>query len=114
MNHGVFAAVLMPIGFIIRIAMMIAAPDANAANESAVSATFISLLGSALWLWGFFHLTLHFRLAWGWGFLGILSIVGFFILLWLARDQPARERRRARRLATKPRIERRTDPRDPY
>ncbi|MGJ8635077.1 MAG: hypothetical protein ACSHX7_14270, partial [Luteolibacter sp.] len=54
-----------------------------------------SLICSVLWLWGCFHLVLHFGLHFSWGFAGLLFLVGFFIILWAAKQKPKWDRQRA-------------------
>lgn len=93
-HHGAMAGVLIILGLLLRfgIPLLISTIDTPVDNTGIIIG---SIVGTALWLWGCFHLALHFGLHFAWGFAGLLFLVGLGIILWAAKQKPKWDRQRA-------------------
>jgi hypothetical protein len=106
-HHGAMAGVLIVLGLLFRfgIPLLLLTTDTQPDSSGVMIGT---LLGAAFWIWGCFHLTLHFGLHYAWGFAGLLFLVGIGIIFWAANQKPKWDRQRA--IQTKRPKEYRGDP----
>ena len=77
MNKGPIAAVFLIFGFMLHFAAIFL----SAAEQSdSPAALLIAVLSILLWMSGSFVLTAHLQLHLAWGFAGLLSIVGIYLM----------------------------------
>ena len=93
-HHGAMAGVLIVLGLLLRfgIPLLLSTTDTQPDSSGIIIGT---LVGAAFWIWGCFHLVLHFGLHYAWGFAGFLFLVGIGIILWAANQKPKWDRQRA-------------------
>ena len=111
--HKTLAAALLPIGFVIILMTKVLAMRDG--SEDLNQAVFLLLwfMGLVMWIWGCCHFAIYRNLNVAWGFLGLLWIVGFLILVWVAKKMPDWERKAAISQAREPTPVRRTN-NDPW
>ncbi len=88
MNKGVFAGILLVLGFLVRFSVFVMRTSPVAATLPIEAVDFVSAL---LWLGGSFLLAAHWRLNLTWGFAGLLFIFGLLLMLW-ASSKTSRRR----------------------
>ena len=99
--HGALAATLLLVGLLIRFGVPV---FMEYSYSTLPSVLLLSLLGAVFWVWGCFHLALRFGLSPAWGLFGLLFLLGFFVILWAARQKPKWDIAAARRTSGKPRV----------
>ena len=100
-KHGALAASLIPLSLLIGCSALYVYMNFDVESEKETTFLALCVASPVLWLWGFFHLTRHYKLSVIWTLLGFLFLPGWALLVWASGHQPRWEQQRIRRFAAK-------------
>ena len=100
-KHGALAACLIPLSLLLGSSAYYIYLNFDVEAEKETIFLALCVASPVLWLWGFFHLTRHYKLSVVWTLLGLLFLPGWALLVLASGQQPRWEQQRIRRFAAK-------------